>query len=123
MNSDRALSNSVSILVYGSDKLLLDTRTMVLENAGFRVFSATESEDAETIIETQGIALIVLCHSLSPQRCEAALRFANALQPAVKTLVLTAGAGTCPEKVPTAVLSAFDGPGELVETVQRLCAM
>jgi hypothetical protein len=53
----------VCILVYGSDKLLLETRSMVLENAGFRVFPAIQSREAEIIIDTQHIALVVLWDS------------------------------------------------------------
>ncbi len=120
MPSGPAVSKSVCILVYGSDKQLLETRSMVLEAAGLRVFSATEPQNAEMIIETQNIALVVLCHSLSPQECDAALQFANSLTPIVKTIVLTAGASPCSERIPTEILSTFDGPGRLVQTIRNL---
>jgi DNA-binding response OmpR family regulator len=120
LNPSSAVHTLVGILVYGSDELLLGTRTMVLENAGFQVFSAISSDGAESIMKSGEVALVVLCHSLSEQQCEAALDFAKRQRPALNTLVLTASGSPCSERTTGAVLSAFDGPRKLVETVQDL---
>ena len=120
MNPSSAVPTSVGILVYGSDELLLGTRTMVLENAGFQVFSAIGSDDAKSIMKSGKIGLVVLCHSLSEQQCEAALDFAKRQQPPLETLVLTATGSPCSEHTTGAILNAFDGPRKLVQTVQDL---
>ena len=120
MSSGPASHTSVCILVYGSDPLLLDTRTMVLEKAGYAVFIAREASDVERIVLSQKISLIVLCHTLSSEKCEAALELAESRRPAMRSLVLTAGTTPCSERSHDAILSAFDGPRKLVETVEKL---
>lgn len=120
MNPSSAVHPSLGILVYGSDELLLDTRTMVLRQAGFQVFSATSFGDAESIMKSGEIGLIVLCHSLSEQDCESALDFAKRQRPPLNTLVLSATGSTCSEETTGAVLSSFDGPRKLVQSVRDL---
>ena len=120
MSSGLASHTSVCILVYGSDPLLVDTRTMVLEKAGYAVFTAREASDVERIVLSQKISLIVLCHTLSSEKCETALELAESRRPAIRSLVLTAGTTPCSERSQDAVLSAFDGPRRLVETVENL---
>ena len=120
MNSEPASTASACILVYGSDDVLLGTRTMVLEKAGYTVFSARETSDFEEILLGQTISLLVLCHSLSSEKCEAAIKFAEKRHPEIRSLVLTAGDSPCSERAHDAVLSAFDGPRKLVEAVQNL---
>ena len=119
-SSTTASCASVCILVYGSDALLLGTRTMVLENAGYAVFYALKPSEVEETILSQTIALLVLCHTLSSEMCKAALDFAEGRRPGIRSLVLTAGTSPCSERAHDAVLSAFDGPRRLVETVQNL---
>ena len=93
---------------------------MVLEKAGYAVFIAREASDVERIVLSQKISLIVLCHTLSSEKCETALELAESRRPAIRSLVLTAGTTPCSERSHDAVLSAFDGPRRLVETVENL---
>jgi len=93
---------------------------MVLEKAGYSVFTAREASDVERIVLSQKISLIVLCHTLSSEKCETALELAESRRPAIRSLVLTAGTTPCSERSHDAVLSAFDGPRKLVETVENL---
>ncbi len=93
---------------------------MVLEKAGYTVFSARETSDFQEILLGRSISLLVLCHSLSSKKCEAAIEFAESRHPVIRCLVLTAGNSPCSERAHDAVLSAFDGPRRLVETVQNL---
>lgn len=120
MNPSSAEHTSVGVLVYGSDEVLLDTRTMVLRQAGFQVFSAISSGDAESIMKSGEIGLIVLCHSLSEEDCESALDFANRQRPPLNILVLSATGSTCSEQTKGSVLSPFDGPRKLVQRVRDL---
>jgi hypothetical protein len=108
------------ILVYGSDELLLGTRTLVLEKAGYVVFPTLEASEMAKIIASQNISLLVLCHTLAPEKCEAALELAQSRIPIVRNLLLTAGESPCSELGHDALLSAFDGPRKLVEMVETL---
>lgn len=120
MNSKSASTASACILVYGSDDVLLGTRTLVLEKAGYKVFAARETSDLQDILLGQLVSLLVLCHSLSTEKCKAAIDFAENRHPEIRSLVLTAGEAPCSERAHDAVLSAFDGPRRLVETVRNL---
>jgi len=84
VNSGPASPMSFCILVYGSDQLLLNTRTMVLEKAGYAVLTAIEASDVERIILSQKISLLVLCHTLSSEKCEAALELAESRRPVIR---------------------------------------
>lgn len=120
LSSRPAQSSSKAILVYGTDEGLLGTRTMVLENAGFRVLSTFNYTDAEAIISSGEVSLVVICHSVSRGDCEAVLAFASDRNPAVNTLVLTTARSQHPEHSAGAILNALDGPRKLVETVELL---
>ena len=74
MSSNPTHTESKGVLVYGSDEISVGARTMLLENAGFRVLSAINFADAEAIIRSGGVALVVLCHSLNRDDREAILR-------------------------------------------------
>ena len=111
---------SEAVLVCGSDEALLGTRTMVLDNAGFRVLSSLSLPEAEAIIKSGEIGLVVLCHSLATEDCEAVLDLSGGQNPPVKTLVLTAGESKCSEHSAGPSASAFDGPRKLIETVREL---
>ena len=108
------------ILLYGDDQLLLHTRTMVLERAGLAVLTAIEASDVERIVLSQKISLLVLCHTLSSEKCEAAVSLAESIRPAIRSLVLTAGMPPCSERAHDTILSSFAGPRSLVDTVERL---
>jgi hypothetical protein len=74
LSSNPTHTESKGVLVYGSDEISVGARTMLLENAGFRVLSAINFADAEAIIRSGGVALVVLCHSLNRDDREAILR-------------------------------------------------
>jgi len=120
LNSGPAQTATKSILVYGKDEALLGTRTMVLENAGFRVLSTFDYTDVEAIFRSGDVALVVICHSVSREDCEAVLTLASDRNQTVNTLVLTTSTSQHTEKSPGAILHALDGPRKLVEIVQHL---
>jgi len=75
-----------SILIYGHDPTLLDTRRWVLEAAGYKVVTVSKMTVATEAMASGGIALCVLCHTLTPEERRAALAVAAAQQPQLKTL-------------------------------------
>jgi hypothetical protein len=118
---ERSLSLAACILVYGSDLTLLETRKMVLERAGYETLMASTGVDAEKIMLRRTVSVLVLCHTLSTEKCEAIVEFAEHQRPSVSILTLTAGASSCANQANDVVLSTFKGPQLLVETVQALC--
>lgn len=109
-----------SILVYGRDASLLDTRSWVLERAGYRVLTALSLVEAERIAAVEPISLFLLCHSLSVEDCENALTAASTIQPEMKRLLMTANTPLPSLDPNDRVISAFDGPKKLVAAVHGL---
>lgn len=106
-----------SIVVYGQDAQLLETRYMVFKQAGFLVHKATSLSEVEAMVARQETRLLLVCHSVPSQDCGAAVEMAAMFAPAMKTLCLTAGRPACSEPS----MSAFEGPRRLVEVVGQLC--
>ena len=102
------MSNPACILVYGRDASLLETRCMLLETTGFKVYATTQWEDAERIIEEEKPALFVLCYTLSPEDRSSILRAAQRLGPEMRLLILTAD-GQPSEDSPSDSLNIFSG--------------
>ena len=82
-----------SILIYGRDDDLLETRRLVLQQAGFQAWTVTNLADAEKITIMRPGGLLILCHSLSIEECEKALAMAHSRQAGMRNLVLM---GTTP---------------------------
>ena len=109
-----------SILVYGRDQRLLETRSWVLEQAGFPVASVTGLADAEQALRRNPVGVIVLCHTLSAEERLAALGAAQRLRPGVQRMVMTADALVIPDEGQEETMSAYDGPRKLIVTVQQM---
>ncbi len=116
------LAELASILIYGRDAQLLETRRWVLEGAGMQITTTTELSDVEGILVNEAIDLFILCHTLSPEEGDLCLIKAKALRPAMKRLVLTANTPLGSLGPREAKVSAFDGAKTLVLTVKRLLA-
>jgi DNA-binding NtrC family response regulator len=110
------------ILICGNDEMLLRTRALVLESAGFRVRSKLGLVHLKQMVPQQcDVCLIVLCHSLGETEREEALRHLSRAMPASKILVLTIGERLPPAPA-TISLNTFDGPEALIATVNGLAA-
>ena len=114
------MSTPSSILVYGRDPSLLDTRRWVLERAGYRVLTAQTLEEARHLAATDPISVLLLCHSLSAQDYENALAVADSIRPEMRRLLITANTHLCTGRSEDHILSAFDGPRALIAAVQEL---
>jgi DNA-binding NtrC family response regulator len=109
-----------SIVLFGQNESLLETRRLLLSHAGFQVSTVKSLAEAEKFLFAHPRTLLVLCHSLTPQDCEEALEMAHFHQPAVKCLAITASTPVCALGEDDEVYSAFEGPANLVATVKRL---
>jgi DNA-binding response OmpR family regulator len=106
------------ILVFGADAMLVDTRSRVLENAGFKVARARNSAEAEHELRSQQIDLLLLCYTLSRADCEKAIETARAINLDVVTLVLEATYGPAIENSYVAI-HYMSGPQKLLEAVRE----
>lgn len=77
-----------TILVYGNDEMLVATRGLILERAGYRVFTAHEFGNAMLVLMNHQIDVCVLCQSLTDEERRGILETAHALQPEIKCAVL-----------------------------------
>ena len=109
-----------TILIYGRDTGLLQTRRLLLEASGYRVLMATELAEVKRVVGAEGIDLLILCHSLSTAETQEALAVVAAHTHKVHTLIMAAYWGSYSAGVPDLVLEAMEGPAHLVSAVERL---
>ena len=107
------------ILLFGADAMLVDTRSKVLENAGFRVAPSMTLSETERELNEKPIALLLLCHSLAPADCEMAIAAAIAINSKIPILLLSAASGPAVEKAGVAV-HQMNGPQHLLKAIHEL---
>lgn len=119
--------NQISVLIFGHDARLLDSRKWVLQGCGYRALSARFLSAIDRVPLEPPVDLLVLCYTLSSRECESAIVKARIRWPEVKTLVLerqaaprpvAASLGTPP--VLSQVARALDAPDPLLSTVGQL---
>ena len=108
------------IVVYGHDQSLLDTRTWVLEGAGYEVSQASDIGELEQAACERSVKLVVLCHTLTEQECEATRTSLEERQPATQRLLITTNRPLFSQTAREPAISAFDGPRALIEIVGKL---
>ena len=114
------MAQTLSILMYGRDAQLLETRRMVLETSGHKVRTTMDLSEIDRIAAFQNFDLLILCHSLSMEQCGRALALAHSRWPSVESLILTAGAAGCTTPLTERVLDAMQGPAKLISTVGQI---
>jgi DNA-binding NtrC family response regulator len=114
------MARQASILIYGRDPQLLETRRWVLERSGHRVRTATELSDIAELAPQEQIGLFVLCHTLSMEECGRALALVHTRWDEVKTLVLIAGQCGCWLESSSEVVDTTEGPTKLLHAVANL---
>jgi hypothetical protein len=73
-----------TILVYGSELMLVRARGLILKKAGYRVFSSTEFAGAMLALMNQRIDVLLLCQSLRDDEWRDILETAHAIGPEIK---------------------------------------
>lgn len=116
------MDRSHSIVIYGRDPRLIETRIKILERADFDVEGVMDLPHLKERLTTRETGLLVLCHSLTTQERRAALQVERSMRPDMKVIVMSEPNSNhffLPEEI---VLPAHAGPRMLVETAQRLLA-
>jgi hypothetical protein len=113
--------SSPSILIYGHDPHLLETRRWILERVGYWTWSASDTCEVARIIANHRVDLLIPCHSLSTEECERALSLVRTREPRSQSLILTSvRAGPCSADLNYKILDTRDGPAKFLAEVTRL---
>jgi DNA-binding response OmpR family regulator len=105
-------ATKASVLIYGYDPKLLETRGWVLERNGFKVGIATHIEEATQIAETQPIDLLIICHTIPAEERRNIATVIQAVRPQVKVMLITTPSNPAP-----------GGPWETVDALAGTEAM
>jgi DNA-binding response OmpR family regulator len=108
-----------SILIYGRDANLLETRAQVLEQAGHRVRTVASLDALHRMLSTEQADLLILCHSLSMEDCGRSIAL-TIRWPQTKSLILTVGLKGYDAQIEGLVLDMMNGPTKLVSAVGKL---
>jgi hypothetical protein len=114
------MSSQISILMYGRDAQLLDTRRWVLEQAGYWVSQTTELSSLVRLVPLEHVNLLILCHTLSMEDCGRALALVQTRWPEVQTITLVAGNSGCRLVNSSYSVDSREGPARLINTVAAL---
>ena len=114
-------SNQISVLIYGHDARLLESRKWVLQSCGYRALSVRNLATLNRVPLTPPINLLVLCYTLSPRECESAIAHAKLRWPNLKELALVRyNAARDSSPVLSYVQRALDAPDRLLSMVGQL---
>ncbi len=108
---------SAAVLNLGYDPPLLETRSIMLKNAGFRVRSVASAAAALHALSFQAFDVIILCHTVPERQRREVIEAARKRTPSVKTVVLYRVTRAEAEGADVA-LDSHDGPEALVSAVQ-----
>lgn len=111
---------ATSILIYGLNSTLLQTRRWVLQASGYQAQTATELAQFAGIPEQPSVKLLILCHSLDQQSCSDAIELADARWPGIKHLVLGSNLLNPDPGLLESVMLGLDGPSTLIANVNTL---
>jgi DNA-binding NtrC family response regulator len=112
------MSEPISILLFGRSTRQLDTRKIVLQSRGYRVYIAYDLSAASHLLREREIDLLILCHSLPMEDRGRALALTYRW-PMMRSLVLTGANGDCRDNLLSEVRDAVGRPAELVSTGGR----
>jgi len=107
------------ILVYGTDPILLTTRRLKLEKAGYRVFATMEFLDAKLVLMNQQIDVLIVCQTLSDDERSGILETAQAMTPDVKCVIVRFDGRDVPVG-DAEFVEGLEGPTTLLKAIGRI---
>jgi CheY-like chemotaxis protein len=111
------LSTASSILTVSRDRVLQETRTLILERAGYSVSAALNDKDAVGFIEAPNdIRLVLMCHSVPEASRKLLVTRIKALKPTLPILMLYNGYDPTEAKVDGS-LHSFETPEAMLDMV------
>lgn len=109
------MNRPAEILMFGKDNLLLNSRSLLLSRAICHITVAMQLYDFECCLAVAAFDLVILCHTLSPAECTAAIAVTKSRSP---ILVLQSGISGCSSELSVHTAHTADGPEQLVTVVQ-----
>ncbi len=110
----------ISILIFGHDARLLETRKWALLSRGYRVLTATHLVDLDRIPATPPVDLLVLCHTLSAKESAQAVTHVTSRWPEIKQLALVRDSSKRPSRVLGHIRQTLDVPNRMLTMVTEL---
>jgi hypothetical protein len=107
-------------LVYSNNEILLMTRRLLLEQAGFHVFTTQKFSDAMQLVMHQDISLLILCQSLGADERKGVLATIRAIHPSTRILTMQADQIISFIEPNERILDALEGPEVFLKTIHRL---
>jgi DNA-binding NtrC family response regulator len=114
---------SGTILVYGHDPTLLETRRLILEKAGFTVYNTTEFDEFRLLACTHEFDLIILGSSVPSDEVDRILPVIHQCIPFTRVLVITNGDPVPPLSRNDEAFRALEGPKSLISKVNEMLAL
>lgn len=113
-----------NILIIDDDELAVLVRKMVLEDAGYNVFSAVNTSDALRIFATHNFDLVIADHMLLPRSDRSLAAELRHLSPTLPVLLLSGGTALPADEVtpPYYFLHKLEGPTEMIAKVRSAMA-
>ena len=108
-----------TILVYGNEPMLVMTRQLILEKAGYTVFASIRFASALLALVNERINVLLLCQSLSDEDRRSILETAVAIKPEIKCVTFGYGGHEVVSDGGVA-FERLDGPATLVKTIGRI---
>jgi hypothetical protein len=113
-------NSPISILIYGREAHLLETRKWVLQSRGYRVVTIPDLAGIDLLPLAPPFALLILCHSLPAKEAQAATALAARRWPGIKDLVMTVDKSRSPTGLLGQLLHTMGGPTNLLSQVGAL---
>jgi DNA-binding NtrC family response regulator len=108
-----------SVLVFGRDFQLVHTRSLILQRAGYTVWTASTLDEIKGLLPHPAMDVMVLCHTLSTEECDKALEVTHERWPQIQTIALVSGSSGCASEATDAIMNAIDGPAKLIREVSK----
>lgn len=117
---ETATTMPISILIYGKDERLVETRQWMLESCGYRARIADRTVEVERMAEEGAVDLLLLCHSLSAEESGDVVAAVLGRHPAAKVLTLMSRPTVRADRIYGATMDVSDGPARLLECIAGL---
>jgi hypothetical protein len=108
------------VLLFGKDAHLQESRRLVLESIGCKVYVGTRLLALNQILANFPIDFLILCHTLSEEECEQVKSIIQSRWPTVKVVVLAANTFDQCSESGDRVVSTGDGPKALVDCIAQM---
>lgn len=113
-------NTQVSIVMYGRNAHLLETRKWILKSLGYRVVAILHLAELDRIPLTPAVALLVLCHPLSSKECADAVAHASSRWSGIQKLDLMHDGSRSRTGIHSQVRQTLDVPAGLLTRVSEL---